>query len=441
MKLGVMLVSVFLSLILLSAFSSAANVMYIYEKSAKINQGFIDTLHEMGHDVSVVHVNSVPMNIAGYEMILVGNEKFKDYRKIPIENKNTLVANSYHGKDFGMTQNGGIGKMASNNPKVSVGNSLVQIYAEQPVRGKVAIPYYYMKNKHKTPGFESIVSTVTASSGSNYGDVVSYYDGVRRVCFFGIVESSHWTPVAKELFRDCVNFLLGAQAEPPICFVDNDCPVSEFSQNFCQNGNVQRNLTSYTCQPYGCVPSTQTQLVQICSSGCSNGQCLAQPPSPVCGNGELEQGEQCDDGNLENGDGCSSICVIEEEENDMVHDVALVNFSGSVDRIRLEKTDGTDILQGETFMCGESYRISVTVRNVGDFVENVSLVGGIGEEIDFDHNPIVNQAIGGSNLRTRTVNFSLGAGIYTLFVEAKIDGFFDSNPADNFAAREIEVVC
>ena len=34
------------------------------------------------------------------------------------------------------------------------------------------------------------------------------------------------------------------------------------------------------------------------------------PGPAVCGNGQLERGEQCDDGNLQNGDGCSSICVI-----------------------------------------------------------------------------------------------------------------------------------
>lgn len=32
---------------------------------------------------------------------------------------------------------------------------------------------------------------------------------------------------------------------------------------------------------------------------------------PVCGNGELDQGETCDDGNLESGDGCTSECVNE----------------------------------------------------------------------------------------------------------------------------------
>ena len=30
--------------------------------------------------------------------------------------------------------------------------------------------------------------------------------------------------------------------------------------------------------------------------------------TPVCGNGILEKGEECDDNNLLNGDGCNSLC-------------------------------------------------------------------------------------------------------------------------------------
>ena len=35
------------------------------------------------------------------------------------------------------------------------------------------------------------------------------------------------------------------------------------------------------------------------------------PPAPVCGNGIVEDGEQCDDGNITDGDGCSCECVNE----------------------------------------------------------------------------------------------------------------------------------
>ena len=34
---------------------------------------------------------------------------------------------------------------------------------------------------------------------------------------------------------------------------------------------------------------------------------------PVCGNSEIEEGEQCDDGNETNEDGCSATCQTEED--------------------------------------------------------------------------------------------------------------------------------
>jgi cysteine-rich repeat protein len=45
---------------------------------------------------------------------------------------------------------------------------------------------------------------------------------------------------------------------------------------------------------------------------------LAGPTGPVCGNGEPEDGEQCDDGNLIGGDGCSATCLLEICGNEIV---------------------------------------------------------------------------------------------------------------------------
>src|SRR5690606_6704952 len=54
---------------------------------------------------------------------------------------------------------------------------------------------------------------------------------------------------------------------------------------------------------------------------CIVGHDAAPPPPPpppsgggLCGDGFLDQYEQCDDGNLQNGDGCSSGCLLEEDE-------------------------------------------------------------------------------------------------------------------------------
>ncbi len=46
------------------------------------------------------------------------------------------------------------------------------------------------------------------------------------------------------------------------------------------------------------------------SSGCTTVP-HDPPPPPVCGDGELDPGEQCDDGNAESCDGCSSACASE----------------------------------------------------------------------------------------------------------------------------------
>ena len=51
---------------------------------------------------------------------------------------------------------------------------------------------------------------------------------------------------------------------------------------------------------------SSTDAVQICGD---------TGTTPVCGNGILENGEECDDNNTIDGDGCSANCTIEETEN------------------------------------------------------------------------------------------------------------------------------
>ncbi len=57
--------------------------------------------------------------------------------------------------------------------------------------------------------------------------------------------------------------------------------------------------------------------------------------SAVCGNGDLESGEECDDNNTTNGDGCSSTCTIEDPDPNPTS-----NFKGSISKGLLRVSGG-----------------------------------------------------------------------------------------------------
>lgn len=85
----------------------------------------------------------------------------------------------------------------------------------------------------------------------------------------------------------------------------------------CGNGVIETgeqcegsNFQGLTCNSYGFqFGYLQCVNCQIVTNACFNP--IPGGPDFFCGNGLLEAGEQCDDGNIFNGDGCSSGCRIE----------------------------------------------------------------------------------------------------------------------------------
>lgn len=58
-------------------------------------------------------------------------------------------------------------------------------------------------------------------------------------------------------------------------------------------------------------PATGCEVDVDCAEGkiCQNGACVDAPSTQcICGNGQLDEGEECDDGNSASEDGCSSSC-------------------------------------------------------------------------------------------------------------------------------------
>ena len=63
-----------------------------------------------------------------------------------------------------------------------------------------------------------------------------------------------------------------------------------------------------------CNSSSICTVLCYCPAAVRNGSFVAvqyNQCTPICGNGQLNEGEQCDDGGLSSGDGCSSSCTIE----------------------------------------------------------------------------------------------------------------------------------
>ncbi len=119
------------------------------------------------------------------------------------------------------------------------------------------------------------------------------------------------------------------------------------------------------------------------------------------------------------------------------HDVGLVNFSNSVNNIKIEHQNGS-IVFGDQLQCNEKYKIIIKVKNFGEFVENVTFNGSIGQVL-FNHLPLNNFNPGDTSEKSRTVNVSLTEGNYNIRVDAQIPD--DINLSNNFAARPIEVIC
>jgi len=109
------------------------------------------------------------------------------------------------------------------------------------------------------------------------------------------------------------------------CDDGNACTTGDVcSAGVCKGGaapscNDANGCTTDTCDPArGCVHTNNTAACDdgnACTTGdvCSAGVCAGEPVSgcgvePVCGNGLVEQNEQCDDGNRDDTDACLHTC-------------------------------------------------------------------------------------------------------------------------------------
>ena len=246
-------------------------------------------------------------------------------------------------------------------------------------------------------------------------DVYKYYQN--STCLNpGTLESSCNIVVSPRLTQDCDDEddrTIDSCEENPVrcehnfieCFDDLDCSNGGFINNFCNNSELWNNVSIPVCLNPGTIFSDCSfSLIQTfnrtCEFGCSQGECLGG-----------------------------------------IHDVAIVqNLSEYVNGIKIEQNSSVVLGEPAELLCDQSFVVKYRVKNLGDFNENINATGKINsfkwQQSLFDLD------IGETSTdRTKTVSSYFIPGFYNIFINASIIGFVDNNPADNFASREIEIIC
>ena len=132
----------------------------------------------------------------------------------------------------------------------------------------------------------------------------------------------------------------------------------------CDDGNIMSGdgcsptcqTESTTCDP-GCFSDTWIGDGE-CDDGCNVEACNFDggdcEPAPICGDYEIDPGEQCDDGNIMSGDGCSATCQTEtptctptvntyEKSSDFSDDKVIIDFKDSDEKISVTAKTGYKI--------------------------------------------------------------------------------------------------
>ncbi|MFA5724621.1 MAG: putative metal-binding motif-containing protein, partial [Candidatus Pacearchaeota archaeon] len=319
----VILVSGFVSAA--SITNSTADVAYIYKAKLKVDQNIVSLFKEMNLTVDLIDERYMPKSFSNYKFIFVGDERFT--RSIPVNDYNSIVTNYYFGEQWGLTDHDGISNLASTSPlSVRKNDQVIQVYTQAKYPTGISIPYYYLGDENKVPAMEKVAGTFTGDE-YDFGDVISYAqagthlvngkNAKGNICFYGIVASKYWTDEAKQMFRDCINFV-GTK-----CSKDLDCPEDSISVKYCNNSAVYQDSRDYFCFMPGTVKSqcnnnVISSLIETCEYGCLNGACLPECTidsdcllNQICSNQQCvnvtcKNDSECDDSNTHTQDKCNN---------------------------------------------------------------------------------------------------------------------------------------
>jgi len=385
-------------ILLLSIVVVSADVAYLYKKQFNIDQNIVKVLEDHGFNVDLINDRDIPRtNFNGYDFIVVGDDKFLNDNRIPVNDIPSIILNYHHAETWGLTDEEGVSLLASNNPlRVNIAGRLIQVYTRATeLRRSINLKYYFLDAENIVDSMETIAFVEVTSSGSDFGSVIAYArpgDRMKngkiqqaKMCFYGIVDSDFWTDAARDMFMDCFNFIASE------CLEDSDCPTLRESDPFCQEDNVMQINTEYSCRNgdnllLQCASDEDLILIEECDFGCNDGRCI-----------------------------------------EGIHNIELEDI-GFLDR------NGRDV---DELICEEEYKVFAKVRNNGDFQEEV-LFEALIDDFPIEINRILNLDFG-SLITTRSIFIDLSEGKHFLSVLSFIDE--DEDEGDNFLIEEFSLIC
>ena len=134
-----------LFIVLMAGNVFAADVAYIYKKDFRIDDNIVKLFQDSGLTVDLIKEASMPRTFDNYRFIFVGDEKFTDASKIPVNRYPSIIVNYNHATDWGLTDEEGVSLLAQNSPlSVRKDGRLIQVYTQGLTSGMIAIPYYFL---------------------------------------------------------------------------------------------------------------------------------------------------------------------------------------------------------------------------------------------------------------------------------------------------------
>ena len=281
------LLLVFLFAVMFVGSVSAADVAYIYSRDFNVDNNIKNVFAELNLSVDMIKESKVTTtDFSKYKFIFIGDERFSNPTKIPINKYPSVVTNYYYGPQWGLTDDDGISKLARTEPlSVKQDGTIIQVYTDAMFdTNRVGIPYYYLGVHDKSSDMTQVAGTYSGN-GYDLGDVISYASSgsalengkfaLGNICFFGIVESDYWTDEARNMFLECIGFVGST------CSKDSECSSDVVGEKYCMNGSVYRDTKDYFCYSPGTIKSeckynTISNLVESCAYGCVNATCKSQ---------------------------------------------------------------------------------------------------------------------------------------------------------------------